>query len=487
MILHAIFLIILAVGSVRSNEDVPALTPLDSSVSSDNSTTRLPAVCSVCSCKADIVNCSNLKLESGFVDSQWNIKTMVTLTFMNNYLARVEPFPNLVINKLILSHNRIVKIDDCTFKEIRNLTDLDLSHNQLTSEKLKPNVFEGRFSDVAYEPLSRLVTLNLGHNALHTLNADLFEHIPDLKVLILEGNPLRVIDHSTTIAIADLPYLEELDLSYCGLKDLPDHLFHTPKYLTKLHLRGNAFTDPPTALEDAQALQYLCLDENPIQVITRENAFPLMPNLTELSLCGMQNLTKIGAGAFSGLISLQSLHIENSPLFRKIHEDALIDKRNEAAVWPPIRRLELGNNALMYLPAGLIARWDNLEVLDLSDNKWSCDCDNQYLIGSLLPGVGQKLKEYEIGSLTCAAPPEHEGKNLSSLANRHLRCLDLYEARPERDAAVLVGLLIGVLLAIPVTLTLFVFWQRGFFFCGSQRPATFSRAFYKRADNDENI
>lgn len=92
-----------------------------------------------------------------------------------------------------------------------------------------------------------------------------------------------------------------------------------------------------------------------------------------------------------------------------------------------------------------------------------------------------------INDLTCFAPPEHAGKKLASLADRHLRCLDMYNARPEKDAAILVGVLIGLLLAIPVGLTLFLFWRRGFFFCGSQGPASYSRAFYKRASNDDDI
>lgn len=93
----------------------------------------------------------------------------------------------------------------------------------------------------------------------------------------------------------------------------------------------------------------------------------------------------------------------------------------------------------------------------------------------------------EIAELKCSTPPEHAGKNLTSLAHRKLRCSDLYGARPERDAAILVGVLIGLFLAIPIALTLFVFWRRGFFFCGSQGPASFSRAFYKRAANDDEI
>lgn len=108
-------------------------------------------------------------------------------------------------------------------------------------------------------------------------------------------------------------------------------------------------------------------------------------------------------------------------------------------------------------------------------------------VGILLPRYGKKLMGDSMNALTCATPPEHAGKNLISLTHRHLRCLDMYGARPERDATILIGVLIGLLLALPVCLTVFILWRRGFFFCGSQGPASFSRAFYKRASNDDQF
>lgn len=110
-----------------------------------------------------------------------------------------------------------------------------------------------------------------------------------------------------------------------------------------------------------------------------------------------------------------------------------------------------------------------------------------FQINVLLPTYGKRLMGEEMNTLACAAPPEHKGENLTSLFNRSLRCLDLYNARPEKDAMILVGILIGILFAIPVCLTTFIFWRRGFFFCGSSGPASFSRAFYKRTMNDDEF
>lgn len=47
-----------------------------------------------------------------------------------------------------------------------------------------------------------------------------------------------------------------------------------------------------------------------------------------------------------------------------------------------MKKLDISDNALRYLPALLVGRWDMLEELDLMNNEWSCDCENQYLVRS---------------------------------------------------------------------------------------------------------
>ncbi|OAD57813.1 Leucine-rich repeat neuronal protein 2 [Eufriesea mexicana] len=448
----------------------------------------LPNLCTVCICTDDSINCDNRNLTNHFDDSQWPEKRIKVATFKENLLVHVKPFPKLEIRKLILQKNKITKIDATAFKQLINLTELDLSHNQLTGENLQPHVFEGKFSPEAYEPLEKLVVLNLAHNVLHTLHQDIFEHMTSLKVLNLSGNLFSKIDSRTSIALSSLPDLEELDLSYCGLKTLPDIQFYSSRVLKKLNLSGNQFATAPTALKEATTLEILYMDENPIQVINHAHSFPTMPKLKELSLCCMPYLTMVGSGAFAGLTSLESLRIENCPKLESIDDYALTTVANsEGPEWPPLKKLDLSNNALRYLPQQFVARWDWLEELNLMNNKWSCDCNNQYLIGMLLPKYGKKLMGEEVNGLTCATPPEHAGKNLMSLSHRKLRCLDMNGARPEKDATILIGVLIGLLLAIPVCLTIFVLWRRGYFFCGTQGPASFSRAFYKRAMDDDEI
>lgn len=455
-------------------------------VKADNVTSQPASVCTVCSCAESYVDCSNRSLETHFEKQQWLNITAKIISFERNQLVHVTPFPPIVVERLILRRNRIARIDYRAFKELVNLTELDLSDNQLTSQRLQPHVFEGKFSPEAYEPLSNMEILNLANNVLHWLHQSIFEHLANLKVLNLSGNPFGVFDYRTAIAISSLSYLEELDLSYCQLEDLPNRQFHNARHLKRLNLTNNQLTVLPR-LEELGSLEYLNLDANPIRAIDRANGFPNLTRLRELSLREMPNLTVIKNGGLSALTGLEILHLQNCDKLARIEEFALAIATAEGTMWPPLRKLNVAFNALRYLPVLLVGRWDKLEELRLTGNQWSCDCGNQYLIGTLLPEYGEALMGDEADGLTCSAPPEHAGKKLASLADRHLRCLDLYNARPEKDAAILVGVLIGLLIAIPIGMAFFVLWRRGFFFCGSQGPATFSRAFYKRAANDDDI
>lgn len=59
-------------------------------------------------------------------------------------------------------------------------------------------------------------------------------------------------------------------MSYCELKDIPEHIFHSNRYLEVLNLTGNQFTNIPAGLESAKSLKYLRLNNNNIVNITEQ-------------------------------------------------------------------------------------------------------------------------------------------------------------------------------------------------------------------------
>lgn len=97
-----------------------------------------------------------------------------------------------------------------------------------------------------------------------------------------------------------------------------------------------------------------------------------------------------------------------------------------------------------------------------------------------------------------------EGKKFYNLskAGSDMRCLDLYGNRPERDGALLVGMLagklflfgqilwfksalfLGLLVGIPLVLFAIYAYQRRFFGLCDHSPASYSRRFYDRTNDD---
>lgn len=187
--------------------------------------------------------------------------------FDNNGIEEVTQFPKLDIRTLSFRHNKIRKIEPRAFRNLTLLEKLDLSFNYLTYEALRPEVFEGTYDATVYEPLKNMRWLSLSNNRLHSLDPDLFEHFPQLETLILCHNPFMIIDHNSVIAISTIPLLKTLDMSDMELKDLPEHIFNTPRQLKNLNLTGNLFDKIPVAIQHAINLIDLNIDDNPIHYL----------------------------------------------------------------------------------------------------------------------------------------------------------------------------------------------------------------------------
>lgn len=53
----------------------------------------------------------------------------------------------------------------------------------------------------------------------------------------------------------------------------------------------------------------------------------------------------------------------------------------------------LNNNSLHSIDKHLIGRWDHLTIIDLQNNPWMCDCENQWLVSTLTPMIEAKQPE----------------------------------------------------------------------------------------------
>ncbi|RZC39590.1 leucine-rich repeat neuronal protein 1, partial [Asbolus verrucosus] len=462
---------------------------------------NVPPFCKICTCENDDNNnfeitCTrNVNMyindNSYWMDQNNNRSySYKSLTIHNNpILTLKKQFPPSNIVLLNLANNSIVNISDSIFSNLQNMETLILSYNNI--ELLHPDAFDGQYAEGDFRPLKSLKKLHLDHNRLHSLDGDIFEHTSRVEVLTLSHNPFKILDQQTIVAITSLVFLKELDLSYTELANLPDYFLHTPKYLNLLDLSGNAFEEIPKTLANSHNLTTLYMNNNPIVNLTSENGFPNISTLKSLHLNFMPELLNISKGALSKLANLEELYIFDNIKLCHIDKAALSARRDgaEYATWPPIKKLYLQDNKLTSIDMQLILNWKSLNALDLTNNPWTCECENQWMVDELMPTY-LAIDANKAKSLRCAAPIEMAELTFYDIYQKQssMRCLDLYGHRPERDGALLVGILAGVLITIPLILFIIYSYQRHWFGIFDDSPASYTRQFYKRTmSNDEYL
>lgn len=109
--------------------------------------TQADPVCDSCKCTETTIDCSSGKLKQHPDASEWPTDKVVTDVLMDDsYLVHVTQYPRMAILRLSLHKCSIVHIDNEAFKNLQNLTELDLSYNDITSANLDPAVFRVKTS-----------------------------------------------------------------------------------------------------------------------------------------------------------------------------------------------------------------------------------------------------------------------------------------------------------------------------------------------------
>lgn len=109
--------------------------------------------------------------------------------------------------------------------------------------------------------------------------------------------------------------------------------------------------------------------------------------------------------AFNGLIKLEQLYLAANPLLNEIHAKAFGNENK-------LKRLDLAANQLNQIDSKLID-WKRLEWLDLSGNRWDCNCQ----LLSFLPKILRKLNNS--GTL-CNMPETLFNANLKDIKVRSI-------------------------------------------------------------------
>nr|XP_023012445.1 toll-like receptor 7 [Leptinotarsa decemlineata] len=263
------------------------------------------------------------------------------LDVSENQITEIQKlaFKDIFLARIILSKNKINKIENGAFENCANITFLDLSFNQLAN--LPKNAFDETtyatelqlshnfFSNLSQIPLHNMTgikILNVSHNFITTIPRKTFPKLYELHTIDLSYNnltdifnavfqtlfSLRFIDmsHNNLVTIkpgafGSLPTLLELDLSYNNLESVAKSAFARISGARKLTLRGNKLKD---LFQLPISVSHLDLSHNEFERFPPE-AWPSMNSLLSLDLSHNHFGDNLGQGNFANLLTLQRLNL----------------------------------------------------------------------------------------------------------------------------------------------------------------------------------
>ena len=270
-----------------------------------------------------------------------------------------------------MNNNNISYIENKSFQELQNITELDLSYNQLTN--LKANIFDecdctifklnhNQISNLSNldifanltgmrvlnlsnnyitelnrkhftnKKLYELNTIDLSYNNITEISGNVFEKFVSIRLINLSHNVIRKIGFS---AFGTLPTLLDLDLSYNEIKEISNggvssllsvktiilnnnqlvKMFPISVAVNSLHLQNNQiFSISSNVFPMINAVLEIYLDNNNISKLDND-AFANCLSLNTLSLSG-NKLNEVPQGALSSLTSLQNLNLNRNNLSR---------------------------------------------------------------------------------------------------------------------------------------------------------------------------
>ena len=231
------------------------------------------------------------------------------------------------------------------FQYFQQLLHLDLSHNRISVLR------EGIFSN-----LSHLRDLHLNNNNISDPSG-IRANLSQLQYLDLSCN--QVADLPDGI-FNNLPQLIYQNLSYNSIAILPDGIFDNLPRLTQLILNNNNISYPGGISANLTSLKYLVLNNNQLSVLP-EGLFQYFQQLLYLDLSN-NRISVLREGIFSNLSLLYYLHLNNNNIS---------DPTGICADLPQLHILDLSNNKIKDLPVHCFERYNKLESIDISCNRFS--------------------------------------------------------------------------------------------------------------------
>ncbi|XP_075720034.1 transforming growth factor beta activator LRRC33 [Rhinoderma darwinii] len=261
----------------------------------------------------------------------------------------------------------------------------DLSRKQITSNLQFLDLSNNRLSGLSLEEssssLHQLCYLNLSQNRLQELPRQLFSTMNSLSTLDLSHNLISLCSSSTNIAgfqncldLRNLPSLQQLRLSGCGLKLGKEVIFHGTK-LTHLDVSYNQLKSLDFLQDTSKMLKYLSL-RNSVRFFDNID-FSAFQSLTSLDI-SENNLTTFPMSLLD--LTLQSLDV---------HENNLTLIPVSSSYQPLIRSLNtiyLSRNSFDCCKLSWYDIFTKSNGINIPDLKQiTCDFSNYYMLVQEIP------------------------------------------------------------------------------------------------------
>lgn len=304
-----------------------------------------------------------------FLDCSTNLETLRTLDLSQNHLQRFF----------------------FLCKEEYNLQVLNVSHNKL--EYIDDNALNDR--------IPKLKILDLSFNKLTVVNETMLQHLTILEYLSLSYNPIGDGIHES--AFWTLRALRHLDLKNISAPYFSSDFFKTLTNLSTLNLSWNPISAIPLLPISLQEL-----DLSGTQVTNFENLY--LPQLRELRLNHMLNLTLLSLNDLENLTSLETLSLIGCQRLVQLGLWSQI-----GIVLPRLQRLSIKESGLESLGVELRPLMQRTPVVELENNPWKCDCKLEWI--GLLNATRNLSRD-----IRCRKPDRHYAKFLAEIPSYELQC-----------------------------------------------------------------
>ncbi|KAL0104874.1 hypothetical protein PUN28_016490 [Cardiocondyla obscurior] len=326
------------------------------------------------------------------MQNQINLKEVTDLNLRGNeFDSFLDCSTNLTsLKTLDLSQNHLQRFFFLC-KEEYNLQELNVSHNKL--EYIDDNALNNR--------IPKLKILDLSFNKLTVVNETMLQHFTILEYLSLSNNPISDGIHEG--AFWNLKALKHLDLKNISAPYFSSDFFKTLGNLLVLDLSWNPISTIPLLPIYLQEL-----DLSGTQIINLGNLY--LPQLRELRLNYMPNVTTLVLNDFETLINLETLSLIGCK--RLVH---LSLWSQIGIVLPRLQRLLIKDCGLETLGVELRPLMQRTPVVELENNPWNCDCKLEWL--GLLNSTRNLSRD-----IRCHAPDRHYAKYLAEIPSYELQC-----------------------------------------------------------------